>query len=139
MTEATPTVVDVPAELASVDVVQERFDAWWQGLDVAADMAKRFALEIAVVEIAANIVEHATRSDASPDRRFTLTLSDADGALTAVFRDNGLPAEIDLSAVTMADVDEESGRGLALAIAALDDLDYRRVDGQNIWTLTCRR
>ena len=75
----------------------------------------------------------------SAGRRYELTLSADDEAVTAVFSDNGMPADIDLSTVAMADVDDESGRGLALAIAALDSLDYSREGGRNIWTLVCRR
>jgi len=138
MSEHAHRVVEVPATIESIDVVQAEFDAWWNELD-DAKLETRFAFEIAVVEIATNIVEHTHRAEGSAGRRFQLTLSADDEAVTAVFSDNGMPADIDLSTVTMADVDDESGRGLALAIAALDSLDYGRENGRNIWTLVCRR
>ena len=130
--------VEVPATIESIDIVQAEFDAWWNELE-DAKLETRFAFEIAVVEIATNIVEHTHRVEGSAGRRFKLTLSADDEAVTAVFSDNGMPADIDLSTVAMADVDDESGRGLALAIAALDSLDYSREGGRNIWTLVCRR
>ena len=138
MSEHAHRVVEVPATIESIDVVQAEFDSWWNELD-DAKLETRFAFEIAVVEIATNIVEHTHRVEGSAGRRFQLTLSADDEAVTAVFSDNGMPADIDLSTVTMADVDDESGRGLALAIAALDSLDYGRENGRNIWTLVCRR
>jgi serine/threonine-protein kinase RsbW len=50
-----------------------------------------------------------------------------------------MPSEIDLSAVSMADLEDEDGRGLALALLSLESLDYRHEDGRNVWTLVCRR
>jgi len=131
-------VVEFAATIESIDVVQAEFNAWW--LTLGEDRPeKRFALEIAVVEIATNIVEHTHRAEGTTGRRYQLTLDADASAFTAVFSDNGMPVDIDLSTVTMADVDDESGRGLALAIAALDSLDYKRENGRNIWTLVCAR
>jgi serine/threonine-protein kinase RsbW len=131
-------VVDLPTTLDSIDLVQAGFDTWWAAL-ADGNVSTRFAFETAVVEIAANIVEHTRRAEGTSGRRYSLDLSADAVELTAVFTDNGMPADIDLSKVTMADVDDESGRGLALALAALDRLDYERVGGRNIWTLVCRR
>jgi serine/threonine-protein kinase RsbW len=39
----------------------------------------------------------------------------------------------------MPDPLAESGRGIALINALVDDFDYRRSDLQNIWTLTLSR
>ncbi|WIB60928.1 ATP-binding protein [Curtobacterium sp. MCLR17_007] len=132
------TAFDVPAVPESLDTVQDRFAVWWDGLGVD-DLARRFALETAVAEIAANIVEHTARSDRQAGRRYTVELRATEQEYTAVLRDNGLPVDLDLSAVTMADVDAESGRGLALAIAALDRLEHRHEGGHNVWTLVCTR
>ena len=46
---------------------------------------------------------------------------------------------MDLSTVIMPCADAESGRGLALALAAVDDLQYRNVEGRNVWGLRCDR
>lgn len=132
------TAFDVPAVPESLDTVQDRFGAWWDGLGVD-DTAHRFALETALAEIAANIVEHTARADREHGRRYSVELTATDQEFTAVLRDNGLPVDIDLSAVTMADLDAESGRGLALAIAALDRLEHRHEHGHNVWTLVCTR
>lgn len=138
MSEHALRVADLPTTVESIDLVQAGFDQWWTALG-EQNIATRFAFETAVVEIAANIVEHTRRAEGTSGRRYSLDL-DADVAeVTAVFTDNGMPADIDLSTVTMADLEDESGRGLALALAALDRLDYTRSEGRNIWTLVCRR
>jgi serine/threonine-protein kinase RsbW len=131
-------VDDLPTTLESIDLVQAGFEQWWTAL-AEQNVATRFAFETAVVEIAANIVEHTRRAEGTSGRRYSLDLSADVAELTAVFTDNGMPADIDLSTVTMADLDDESGRGLALALAALDRLDYQRANGRNVWTLVCRR
>jgi serine/threonine-protein kinase RsbW len=130
--------VDVPATLYSIETVQLEFDTWWNELG-EEKLETRFALELAVVEIATNIVEHTQRAEGSSGRRFHLELSADETSVTAQFADNGMPADIDLSAVTMADVEAEGGRGLAMSIAALHSLEYDFVDGRNIWTLVCLR
>jgi len=138
MSERARRVVDVPATMESIETVQSEFDAWWTELG-EEKVETRFAFEIAVVEIATNIVEHTHRAEGTAGRRFHLELSADAASVTAVFTDNGMPSDIDLSIVTMADVEEESGRGLALAIAALHSLDYQFVGGRNVWTLVCLR
>lgn len=135
---ATRIAFEVPATVASLDEVQDRFGAWWDTLGTD-DVRLRFGLETAVAEIAANIVEHTRRTDQEAGRRYTVELDATDDELVAVLTDNGLPADVDLAAVTMADVDQESGRGLALAIAALDRLEHRHEGGHNVWTLACTR
>ena len=46
---------------------------------------------------------------------------------------------LDLDAVRMADEDEVSGRGLALASATVDDVALRRDGDRNVWTLESKR
>jgi serine/threonine-protein kinase RsbW len=133
-----PVVIDVAVEPESIDLVQNAFETWWTSLGDDS-LETRFSFETAIVEIAANVIEHSRRSEADLGRRFTLELSATDDRLTAVFHDNGMPSEIDLSAVSMADLEDENGRGLALALLSLESLDYRHEDGRNVWTLVCRR
>lgn len=130
--------IDVPAVPTSLDVVQDTFATWWDGLGID-DPQRRFRFETALVEIAANVIEHTRRADTGHGRRFMLDLGVEDDELVAVLSDNGMPVDIDLSAVTMADPEDEGGRGLALAIAALDRLEHRHEGGRNVWTLVCAR
>jgi serine/threonine-protein kinase RsbW len=130
--------IDVPAVPASLDVVQDTFATWWDGLGID-DPQRRFRFETALVEISANVIEHTRRADTGHGRRFMLDLGTEGDELVAVLSDNGMPVDIDLSVVTMADPEDEGGRGLALAIAALDRLEHRHEGGRNVWTLVCAR
>ncbi|EYT61718.1 serine/threonine protein kinase [Dietzia sp. UCD-THP] len=96
----------------------------------------RLRFEISVAEIGANIIEHA--GDGSPVQ-LNLVLEVTPDRLEARFTDNGSPARVDLRAVQMPDVFADRGRGLAIALEALDELEYRRRGGENVWRLACYR
>lgn len=126
----TPEVVD--------RVLDELGRLWDRESGVSDHDRGRF--ELGLVEILGNIVEHAYRlGDGADGRELSVEVDVTPAALTAVLGDNGRPVEVDFGAVTMPDVDAESGRGLALALAALDHLEHDRVDGRNRWTLRCDR
>lgn len=140
MTES-PTVetFEAPVEPESLDLVHDRLQAFWSH-DDAVCVTDRTRFEMAVVEVVANILEHAFQLDAdAPGRLLSVTLTVTPDRIEAVLSDNGFPAEIDLGAVTMPDEDATSGRGLALAVAAIDEVTYDRTGGRNHWRLTCRR
>lgn len=132
-----------PADPEMLDLVHALLEQLWSSHPDVSE-TDRIRFETAVIEILANIVEHAFVLDGSPGdaarvRRFDVSLGATDEELLASFGDNGLPIALDLSDVTMPDELAESGRGLALATAALDDLSYERVDGRNHWKLLCLR
>ena len=133
--------LDVPAVVESLDDVHAAIERLWER-DPTVGVRDRFRFETAVIEVLGNIVEHAYRLDepAGPGRRrVDVALAVDATAVHAVLGDDGQPAAIDLSGVTMPDEEAESGRGLALAVAALDDLTYRRDGARNTWSLTCVR
>lgn len=121
---------------SSLDAIFDLLSAWWPEVGEVEPTA-RFGFETAVIEIAGNIVEH-SRGEGD-QRRFTLELLARADALTATFRDDGDPPLLDLASVRMADADEESGRGLALAGAGVDELHFHRDGDRNVWTLETRR
>jgi serine/threonine-protein kinase RsbW len=137
--------LSAPADPAILDLVHAMLEHLWQAHTDVADR-DRFRFETAVIEILGNIVEHAYELDhtAPPpppeeSRRFDICLSADDGELVASFGDNGLPVHLDLGHVAMPDEMAESGRGLALAAAAVDEVEYDRVEGRNHWRLRCLR
>ena len=132
--------LSAPATPEMLDLVHSVLEQLWAAHDDVA-MADRVRFEMAVIEILGNIVEHAYEIDAADagNRRFDVTVAATDTELVAAFGDNGMPMAIDLSAVGMPDDLAESGRGLALAMAAVDDLSYEREGGRNLWRLTCVR
>jgi serine/threonine-protein kinase RsbW len=130
---------DAPVAEESLDLVQDRLAALWER-DASVDPADRMRLEMAVVEVVANIIEHAFAADsAATGRVLHVDLRLDPESVEAVLSDNGLPTELDLGTVTMPGEDAVSGRGLALAVAAVDEIGYERVGGRNRWTLRCRR
>jgi serine/threonine-protein kinase RsbW len=143
MPEGTgPLTLSARAEPEAVEAVQDLLDQLFAGTP-DLDVQDRVRFEVAVVEIAGNIVEHAFSLDGAPTdasgRHLEVELEASSTRLEARLSDNGLPAELDLSRVTMPDAEAESGRGLALALRALDDLTYDRERGRNRWTLVCLR
>ncbi|MFC4784842.1 ATP-binding protein [Nocardioides sp. MAHUQ-72] len=135
--------LSAPADPSILDLVHALLEHLWSDHPDVSD-GDRMRFEMAVIEVLANIVEHAYRLDhddeaAGERRRFDVTLAATDDELVARFADNGLPMELDLSDVVMPDEMAESGRGLALAASALDDLAYDRVEGRNHWRLQCVR
>jgi anti-sigma regulatory factor (Ser/Thr protein kinase) len=109
-------------------------DLWAQYDDVAP--ADRLLFETAVIEIAGNIAQHAP--DGVP-LQFTLALRVEPDRIEAEFHDRGRPADVDLGVVALPDDSAESGRGLAMARAAVDELRYRRDGSTNHWRIVRRR
>lgn len=98
----------------------------------------RFQVEIAVNEIAANIVKHATKGiDRPVDLRMRAIVGDND--VLVVFADDGIPAPNGLITREMPNELDESGRGIPLARSALHKLEYLRCDERNLWTLLSER
>jgi serine/threonine-protein kinase RsbW len=118
--EATPAVLDRVHTLLAV-------------LDT--DEISRTRLGIAVAELVANVVEHGRTEDGRPPYMI-LTVESGDAGLTAEIHDDG----IGFPPHPRRDVDElaESGRGIALALDAVDELDFERSEGRNHWRLLVR-
>jgi len=117
----------VPAELEALHELVEQGREAWPSVSAEAFMM----LETAVIEIAGNVVEHGRPVG---EVRWTFSLRLRDDVLEGVLTDDGHEYEGDLSTY-MPDPLSESGRGIALAQAALDELVYAREDGRNVWTM----
>ena len=94
----------------------------------------RMRLGIAVNEIAANIIEHAT---AAVGRlvRLQMWAHVRDNEVLIKLTDDGMPLSADLPSGDMPDELAERGRGLPLARAVLNRLNYHRADELNHWEL----
>lgn len=130
----------MPTTTDAVDLAHEQLAQLWAA-DGDVSPLDRTRFELAVIEILGNIVEHAWAADQGhpSERRLTLELDLTPERLLAVLSDNGVPTSVDLSAATMPDEDAESGRGLALSLAAVDALDYAREGARNVWRIRCDR
>lgn len=115
-----------------LDVVHATLARLWQGLAEPPPERWRMFFEIAVAEVAANIVEHAVPSTMTMRLRMTAQ------EVVAEFTDTGRGWSGTPTAQALLDEMAERGRGLALARSALDDMAYERVEGVNRWRLVKR-
>lgn len=137
--------VDIAATTANLDALHRALDQLWRRGEALVpsfpDERWRFGFVTAVVEIVANIVRHAYPADATDGVRMVhLSFALHSDRVDAVLTDRGTAFVGELtSAAPDADLLLESGRGLALARALLDELTYlRRPDGTNRWHLMKR-
>jgi serine/threonine-protein kinase RsbW len=105
-------------------------ELWAEVTDV--DQVDRMLFEIAVIEVAGNVVRHGG-GDGGFDCQITLRVFDR--SLEATFCDTGRRAEVDIAGADLPEEDSEHGRGLAMARDAVDELSYERVDGTNCWRI----
>jgi serine/threonine-protein kinase RsbW len=128
-------VLETVAVPSCLDEVHALFGDLWGDVPEVAP-TDRIALETAVSEVAANIVEHAARGEKVPMR---LVLRAGHESVEAHLEDRGYPF-VEHEVVTTAGDDlPEHGRGLVLARALTDALVYERDGGVNRWYLLRRR
>jgi serine/threonine-protein kinase RsbW len=130
-----------PARPECLDEVHGLLASLW---DAAPDVAleDRMMFELAVVEIAGNVVEHAGGDSAGGEPgpvQLVLRVAVHRDRLEARLHDDGTVALVDLARAQLpADPLAESGRGLALALAS-GRLTYAREGGANVWCLVRAR
>ena len=118
----------------TLDAIGAMLEQLWFSHDHVPD-AVRTEMAIAVGEVSANIIEHSAKEGPVRLRMEARVLPDK---VKVNFVDDGPPATVDITAPVMPDQTAESGRGLALAHAVLDRLQYRR-SVVNHWTLVSRQ
>lgn len=127
----TDHFIDFEAPPSDVNIVHEFLDQVWSS-DASLTGEERMAFELALVELAANVIQHADTGDGVSCR---LLLTIDDDCISARLSDTGRPGDIQLSENEMPDEFSESGRGLALIQLVVDELDYERVGSSNLWTV----
>jgi serine/threonine-protein kinase RsbW len=125
----------VPATADALEAVHALLHQFWHAVPRMGD-ADRMRFDLAVAEVAANIVEHCGSTI-----ELTLNLRQFDDRVEADFDENGvaLPPDVIEAAVEPDDPLAESGRGLVLARSALDEFAYERDGDHNHWHLVRRR
>ena len=129
------TVADHRLDFASppddVTCVHDFLAGVW-GAEPSVGAEDRMAFELAVVELASNVVEHAGGGSRVA---CSLSLAVTGHDLEAELTDDGRPASVDPSTAALPDASAASGRGLALVGMVVDELHYERDGDRNRWTL----
>lgn len=119
----------------TVDTVQDLLATIWAQVS-DLDTADRMAAELAIVELAANVIEHANRGD---DISFSLSVVVYDDRIEATATDEGIVDNVVVADRTMPDSLDVRGRGLPLMASLTDAVEHRRVEGVNHWTIVRAR
>lgn len=119
----------------TIDDVHDLLATIWRERPMVPTL-DQFAFETAVIELTANIIRHA---DSGGGVTCELRIAVQSDHLEAVVLDTGRPGEITQVDRSMPDDDfAESGRGLALINALVDEVSYDRVAGKNRWRILRR-
>jgi serine/threonine-protein kinase RsbW len=124
-----------PSNEEAIEAIHNELDALWDDASFVPDM-DRMTFATAVIEAAANIVQHALPAADKPVE-IDVDISVRPTRLVArVSAFNARePFANDMQA-SMPDSDAESGRGLALIEALVTTVTFERQDGTNTWILT---
>ena len=115
-----------------VDAVHDLLAVVWTAVP-AIGMEDRFSFETALIELASNVMRHA---DPGSGVSCTLLIETFPDRIEATLSDSGEPGDVQLADRDMPDVLAESGRGIPLIQALVDELRYDRTDGINRWHIT---
>jgi len=96
------------------------------------DGAEQMRFELAVIELVSNVIKHA---DTGTGVSCTLTIETFADRIEAVLRDTGEPGNMQLSDRAMPDENAESGRGIPIIQALVDNFSYERDGKLNIWRM----
>lgn len=115
-----------------VDAVHEFLETVWEANPEVGEL-DRMAFETALIELASNVIQHAAGDGgvtcvltvSADERGLSATLADTADAGGIVLMNREMPSEL-----------AESGRGIALIQALVDDLRYERLEERNVWTIT---
>ncbi|MEF3273345.1 MAG: ATP-binding protein [Chloroflexus sp.] len=119
-----------PAPFEGINQLHAALDAFWADAEVTPEVRIRFGTALA--EVVANILQYAVVPSDAP---IQLRLRCSPHRLEARLVDRGKAWQMPAELVTLPDMWEESGRGLAIARGFLDTLQYRRFGNVNCWRL----
>jgi serine/threonine-protein kinase RsbW len=131
--ERTNLVFSAPPD--DVDAVHEFLETVWAANPGVSEF-DRMAFETALIELASNVIQHAAGEGGVT---CVLTVGADENGLTAQLADTADAGGIVLMDRSMPDELSESGRGIALIQALVDDLRYERVDERNVWSISRAR
>lgn len=106
-----------------------------QAFHYISDNTKLFHLELACEEALMNVISHAYKNG---DGELTLICRTGEDSLEVIIRDSGVPFNpLTVTKETpLKNKTAEGGLGIVLLLHSADDVNYRRLNEQNILTLT---
>lgn len=124
-----------PSNEDAIEAIHNELDSLWDDASFVPDM-DRMTFATAVIEAAANIVQHALPVAEKPVE-IDVDISVRPARLIArVSAVNAREPFADDMQASMPDAEAESGRGLALIEALVTTVTFERQDGTNTWILT---
>ncbi len=127
----------IPASLDRLDEVTAAVDEALEAL--GCPMKLQMTIDLAVEEVFVNIAQYAYAPDTG-DAEILVRTDDDSGTIEIEFRDSGVPfdplAKPDPDVTLTAEERRIGGLGIFLVKKNMDEVTYRRQDGQNILTLT---
>ncbi|MFJ4210504.1 ATP-binding protein [Paenarthrobacter sp. NPDC089675] len=124
-----------PSNEEAIEAIHNELDALWDDASFVPDM-DRMTFATAVIEAAANIVQHAEPVAENPveiDVEIGVWPSRLVARISALNAREPFAEDMQAS---MPDSEAESGRGLALIEALVTTVTFERQDGTNTWILT---
>jgi len=111
-----------------LDLIHDAMARFWQGLRPPPSSAWRMLFELAIAEVAANVIEHARPA------LMSMRLGIDAGSVVAEIAYAG-PGWTDSLATALPDPMAERGRGLFLARTGVDEVSYQRAGMMVTWRL----
>lgn len=116
----------------SVGRVHELLQKVW--LDTPhISLIDRASFETALIELAANVIQHANHGNPV---ECTVAVDATESFISATLIDTGEEAALELARVKMPEATAESGRGLAIITALVDEVFYDSDGSVNCWRIT---
>jgi serine/threonine-protein kinase RsbW len=134
---ASPLVLDLPSENASLRLVRDALRAFARDADVGLAAREIGEVEVAVHEACTNAIRHAHGGD--PSKCFRVEMRRRSDALEILVRDHGAPFDLDASAARTPEDLHEGGYGLSIIKSWTDEATVSREDGGNVLRLVRRR
>ena len=132
MTDSTIHTLVMSSPPDDVDTVHSLLASVWQ-IAPNISMMDRISFETALIELTSNVIRHA---DSGTGVSCELTVAISADRLEANLQDTGKPGDVELVGRSMPDELAESGRGIPLIQALVDELSYSREGNLNRWRIT---
>ncbi|MDQ1582775.1 MAG: serine/threonine-protein kinase RsbW [Microbacteriaceae bacterium] len=134
MAEALVHTLRMSSPPDDVGTLHELLESVWVDIP-SIGVRERFGFETALVELVGNVICHA---DSGSGVSCTLSIEILENRIEALLSDTGEPGDVELRGREMPEEFAESGRGIPLIQALVDELSYEREGGLNRWRIAKR-